>query len=112
MVNYLDRLPPELRLRMFEYVPRPSDLQTLCLTSKATNECALPTLYRKISLRSGSILLVPECDRGLLQIGNPGLAYVRKLVVIAAKGVAECEDEARFLGLFLSILPRDALRHM
>lgn len=110
MASHLEKLPPELLLQIAGYIPRPSDLKALCLASKALRTCALPSLYEAISLDS-SASWVPETDKGLLHIGNPGLPYVRRLI-IAANGEQDGNAERRFLRLFLSVLPRDQLFEM
>lgn len=60
-----------------DQIARPTDLKTLCLTSKAFRDLATPRLYCKVTLFIG-------CSRdvrisGLLSRTNPGLYHIRKL---------------------------------
>ncbi|KAK6398921.1 hypothetical protein LTR65_000478 [Meristemomyces frigidus] len=46
----LHTLVPELQLIIIEYIPRPTDLKNLCLTSKAIRNIATPRLYREVTI--------------------------------------------------------------
>lgn len=109
MASHLEKLPPELLLQIAEYIPRPSDLKALCLASKTLQTCALPPLYHTVDLDS-ALWWAPENDKGLLQIGNPGLPFVQRLIVHASGDVENCEAETKFFRMFLAMLPKNTLR--
>ncbi|CZT23845.1 uncharacterized protein RCC_09559 [Ramularia collo-cygni] len=108
----LERLPPELLLLTGKFITRPSDRLALCLTSKAVRAWAITRLYHTLSFNSDLQPWLPHAQKSLLKIDNPGLVHVRRLEITSTKGVTDCDDEARFLRLFLGILPRNCLRHI
>lgn len=112
MASHLYNLPPELLLATFQYMPRPSDLHALCLTSKPIRDWAIMLLYNKVTLDSDDGPWLHTAEKSLLRIGHPGLAHVRRLTIFTGKSDEDCDKEARFLRLFLSVLPRNGLRHL
>lgn len=46
VTSRLQSLPPELLTTIVDYIPRPTDLKSLCLTSKALQDVATPPLYK------------------------------------------------------------------
>lgn len=112
MAHRLEQLLPELLIELVKYLPRPSDRGNLCLLSKSLYDCVLPILYYTIALDTSSSCVQPDADAGLLRIGNPGIEHVRNFSILATKGVQDCENEARFLRMFLLALPCDTLKHL
>ncbi|KAK4550700.1 hypothetical protein LTR36_000279 [Oleoguttula mirabilis] len=100
----LHTLVPELQLIIIEYIPRPTDLKNLCLTSKAIRNIATPRLYREVTID------LKTCKHPLLNgffwPSNIGQRFVRKLFFEPLRGTMEDWDNAlkvvRFaLGVFL-----------
>ena len=105
-------LPPELQPAITSYIPRPSDLKSLCLTCKQLRDVATPLLYHTVILdhdarKQGSTFFTYK---------HPGHAHVRRLFV---RDTAQDEDlmssndsANRTISSALQYLPRDVLREL
>lgn len=114
MASRVESLPEELKLRIAEYIPRPSDLKALCLTSQAIRIPATALLYRKVTLTSdiaGWRYEVDKVESGLLSSTNPGLHQIRELRLESAFNSPD-DDEDEAVEKVIKALPRNVLRHL
>lgn len=114
----IDRLPPELLCCIVDFIPRPSDLKSLCLTAKSFWEAATPALYHEVVLD----VQTPswprlQLGRGLLSVANRGLAHVQSLTCKTVSGsivkdTSRHNDEVQSISVLLTFLPRQHLTHV
>ncbi|KAK3705794.1 hypothetical protein LTR37_013101 [Vermiconidia calcicola] len=103
----MDTLPKELYMALVDFIPRPSDLQALCLTNKALREVAMPRLYKAVELVDGGPEHPLEGGVGFFRPNHPGHPYVRRLTIDSSQD--KCESLQYFVRLALQLLPRDSL---
>lgn len=106
----MDTLPKELYMALVDFIPRPSDLQALCLTNKALREVAMPRLYKAVELVDGGPEHPLEGGVGFFRPNHPGHPYVRRLTIDSSQD--KCESLQYFVRLALQLLPRDSLEAM
>ncbi|KAK5122758.1 hypothetical protein LTR85_003673 [Meristemomyces frigidus] len=102
----LTDLPPELQLTVVEYIPKSSDLKSICLTCKELRIAALPTLYHKV------VIHLDECTipalNGIFLANNSGRAYTRVLV-FEKYSSRQLTMAWRTMSVALQLLVRDSL---
>ncbi|KAH0168645.1 hypothetical protein KCU67_g3390, partial [Aureobasidium melanogenum] len=76
-ISSLDGLVPELQANIFRHIPRPSDLKSLCRTSKRLYDVAVKELYHTVNLEIGKRSDVRLS--AMLHPGNAGLKHIRIL---------------------------------
>lgn len=112
------KLPPELLCCIVDFIPRPSDLKSLCLTGKHFHNAATPALYREVVL---NVQTPPwprlQLGRGLLSVANPGLGHVQSLTCKTVSGsivkdTSRHNDEVQSIRVLLTFLPRQSLTHV
>lgn len=107
----LDTLPKELLTLLIDFIPRPTDLKSLCLTNTVLRELATPPLYKDVELDKSTPGYPFTPDVGFFKPHHPGHAYVRSLTINYV-----AEDDTRgaqfFLKLALPLFHRDQLRTM
>ncbi|KAK4631889.1 hypothetical protein CLAFUW4_03760 [Fulvia fulva] len=110
VTSRLESLPPELVTIVLDYIPRPTDLKSLCLTSKVLRNVATPPLY-KTAVFDDKVPDWPKSSfgRGFLSLDNPGIAHVRALEFAPCVTMRNHEQEQQFLKRALQVLPRNAL---
>lgn len=114
MSSRLERLLPELHLHLMTFIPRPTDLQSVCLTSKALRVPATAALYRSVSLSAD----IPgwrhdddEVEIAVLYETNPGLRDIRALTLCS--GYEEpAQKEKKAAARVLKALPKNILREL
>ena len=103
----LDNLPKDVLVAVVDLIPRPTDLKSLCLTSKALREVAIPQLYKNVELDQDSPGYPFQPGVGFFRRGHPGHTHVRKLKMFCYLYDANARA---FVKLALRIIPRDCLR--
>ncbi|KAK3680932.1 hypothetical protein LTR37_021033 [Vermiconidia calcicola] len=103
----MDTLPKELHMALVDFIPRPSDLQALCLTNKALREVAMPRLYKAVELADGGREHPLEGGVEFFRPDHPGHPYVRRLTIDSSQ--EKCESLQHFVRLALQLLPRNSL---
>ena len=94
-------------------ITRPSDLKSLCLTSRETRDVAVRRLYRKVFLDIGGAKAV--LVSGFLARDNPGIPHVRDVTVYfptasSINGRATQLTQAHFVThMLLDSLPSNSL---
>ena len=105
----IENIPPELQKAIISLIPRPTDLKSLCLTSKQLRNIATSYLYRdvKLDLREWKV------GHGFFKQGHPGHKYVRMLSIIPS-GYIPTQQAGRSMRqairVLLGLIPRDALQ--
>ena len=99
-------LPPELQLAVCEYIFRPSDLKSLCLSCKDLRHAALPRLYHTVMIDLEQCQL-PALN-GFFLAHNAGRAYTRTLSFTKASKV-NSTMAWRTMSLAVQYLTRDTL---
>ena len=103
-------LSADIKTLIVEHVLRPSDLKSICLTTKELHEIAVRFLYRNVSLDLGSAQ-----DTRLSAFLNPrniGLKYIRQIRLYLAHVQDRCnqEQQAAFATrMLLEFLPENVL---
>ncbi|KAK5122735.1 hypothetical protein LTR85_003650 [Meristemomyces frigidus] len=107
----LQTLPPELQVAIVGYVPRPTDLKNLCLTSKAVRNIATPHLYREVTIDLSTCKY--PLLHGFFRPSNIGQKFVRKLSFQPSSDTGipdgDWDNALRVVRFTLGILPPDAL---
>lgn len=114
MASRLESVPAELGLRIVEYIPRPSDLKALCLTSQTLRIPATTALYRRVTLRAdvgGWRHQVNQVESGFLSPTNSGLHQIRELLLESEFNWPD-EDENEAVEKVLMALPPNILRDL
>lgn len=107
MPTTLQTFPPELRDAILSYILRPTDLKSLCLTSKLLRSLATPKLYHDVVLD----LTAVEKNAGFLVHRHPGHLHVKELGFLPLDPDDPFDGEAaqRTIRFALQLLPRDSL---
>lgn len=103
MASHLESLPAELLLLVVEHIPRPSDLEALCLTSRAMRVPATTLLYHDVFLD----VEFKDC----LSESNPGLYQIRKLS-FEYDEETPISHKSKELATVLKSLPKNTLRQL
>ncbi|KAK4505138.1 hypothetical protein PRZ48_003101 [Zasmidium cellare] len=110
MSSRLESLPAELLLHIADHIPRPSDLKSLCLTSKLIRVPATTVLYREIVFDYRTPTWISfKPDTGMLSKANPGLAQIRHLTFNASMSEV-APEEVQAMTAVLNSLPKNTLR--
>ncbi|KAI9878317.1 MAG: hypothetical protein M1830_001250 [Pleopsidium flavum] len=105
----------DLKSLIISYIDRPTDLKSLCLTSKDVRDVAVRELYRNVSFDMGSHKDVHVSS--FLARDNPGLPYVREIAIhlLGCQNSSSAERNAQIrqahfvVRLLLDHLPSDIL---
>ncbi|KAF3033560.1 hypothetical protein E8E12_002528 [Didymella heteroderae] len=104
------KLPTDLKTLVIDHILRPTDLKSLCLTSKQLREITVRRLYREVSIDVGS-----SKDTRLGAFLNPkniGLQHIRKLDLYLTDVLDKCNQVhlANFaVRMILELLPENIL---
>ncbi|KAK4633129.1 hypothetical protein CLAFUR0_03686 [Fulvia fulva] len=102
-------LPVELQTAIVEYIPRPSDLKSRCLTCKQLRDVATPKLYHTVILDCHAWR--DKCS--FLTHSNLGHQHVKKLTIYDYPEELSVTVQAAAnvtIRSALSLIPQDALR--
>ncbi|KZM26141.1 uncharacterized protein EKO05_0000470 [Ascochyta rabiei] len=103
-------LPTDLKTLVVDHISRPTDLKSLCLTSKQLREITVRRLYRQVTIDVGS-----SKDTRLGAFLNPkniGLPHIRKLDLYLTEVLDKCNQihQANFaVRMILELLPENIL---
>ncbi|KAI9871354.1 MAG: hypothetical protein M1830_002991 [Pleopsidium flavum] len=105
----------DLKSLIISYIDRPTDLKSLCLTSKDVRDVAVRELYRNVSFDMGSHKDIHVSS--FLARDNPGLPYVREIAIhlLGCQNSSSAERDAQIrqahfvARLLLDHLPSDIL---
>ncbi|KAG9199406.1 hypothetical protein G6514_008565 [Epicoccum nigrum] len=104
------KLPTDLKTLIIEHINRPTDLKSLCLTSKQLRDISARRLYREVTIDVGS-----SKDTRLGAFLNPkniGLPHIRKLDLYLTEVLDKCNQihQANFaVRMILELLPENIL---
>lgn len=104
------KLPTDIKTLVVEHINRPTDLQSLCLTSKQLRDISARRLYREVTIDVGS-----SKDTRLGAFLNPkniGLQHIRKLDLYLTDVLDKCNQihQANFaVRMILELLPENIL---
>ena len=104
------KLPTDLKTLIVEHINRPTDLKSLCLTSKQLRDISARRLYRSVTIDVGS-----SKDTRLGAFLNPkniGLPHIRKLDLYLTDVLDKCNQihQANFaVRMILELLPENIL---
>jgi hypothetical protein len=104
------KLPTDLKTLIVEHINRPTDLKSLCLTSKQLRDISARRLYREVTIDVGS-----SKDTRLGAFLNPkniGLQHIRKLDLYLTEVLDKCNQihQANFaVRMILELLPENIL---
>ncbi|KAH6643988.1 hypothetical protein C7974DRAFT_12134 [Boeremia exigua] len=104
------KLPTDLKTLVVDHITRPTDLQSLCLTSKQLRDITVRRLYRDVTIDVGS-----SKDTRLGAFLNPkniGLQHIRKLDLYLTDVLDKCNQihQANFaVRMILELLPENIL---
>ncbi|KAF1361900.1 hypothetical protein EJ07DRAFT_164371 [Lizonia empirigonia] len=104
------KLPTDIKTLVVGHISRPTDLKSLCLTSRQLGEITARRLYRQVTIDVGSTK-----DTRLAAFLNPhniGLQHIRKLDLYLTDVVDKCNQihQANFaVRMILELLPENIL---
>ncbi|KAF9696841.1 hypothetical protein EKO04_005300 [Ascochyta lentis] len=104
------KLPTDLKTLVVDHINRPTDLKSLCLTSKQLRDITVRHLYRQVTIDVGS-----SKDTRLGAFLNPkniGLPHIRKLDLYLTDVLDKCNQihQANFaVRMILELLPENIL---
>ncbi|KAK6005304.1 hypothetical protein QM012_008083 [Aureobasidium pullulans] len=111
-ISSLNGLIPELQTNIFRHIPRPSDLKSLCRTSKRLYDVAVKELYHTVSLEIGtrsdlrlSAMLHPS-NAGLKHIKNLRIQFTPQHIDISEADTSRVQTIVRML---IDFLPENIL---
>lgn len=107
----LDTLPKELLTLLIDFIPRPTDLKSLCLTNRVLREAATPRLYKDVELDESTPGYPFSPDIGFFSPKNPGHAYLRSLTINYDSG-GDASSAQSMIKMALSLLHRDQLQEL
>ncbi|KAK4550816.1 hypothetical protein LTR36_000396 [Oleoguttula mirabilis] len=102
----LTDLPPELQLAVIDHVQKPSDLKSLCLTSRELRDAALPKLYHEVVIEFDRCQM-PTLN-GFFLADNAGRAYTQ-LLFFRKISTKDSASAWRTISMALHLLRRDSL---